>query len=225
MTEEQLGLIAQGTTRWIERWYGSEPMKGSSIITVNHDEIAVIGGDKETHRQVRKVVMAHNAALEALDTERTRADKAEQRERELREALAKRGNGSDWFAGDVDADGNVLVTVRWDELVEQVRHSRICNSDDGCECGAVAFLDKHAPIQPEPDPLVERRADTSGYIVGNGDRTKWRAWQNGWSTWVDDPAEATRYHFRTDAMAVHQEDEDAWCIVPFAEVSIVKGES
>lgn len=92
MTEEQLGLLAQGTTRWIERWYGSEPMKGSSIITMNHDKIAVIGGDKETHRQVRKVVMAHNAALESLDTERTRADKAEQRERELREALERISN-------------------------------------------------------------------------------------------------------------------------------------
>jgi hypothetical protein len=135
MSEEQLGLIAQGTTRWIERWYGSEPMKGSSIITVNHDEIAVIGGDKETHRQVRKVVMAHNAALESLDTERTRADKAEQRERELREAVEM---ASKCALAAFDANGLA-------------------------EPGPRAML--RALIQPEPDPLVGLIADIKAEIA------------------------------------------------------------
>ncbi|SMC45541.1 hypothetical protein [Novosphingobium sp. B1] len=66
MTEEELGLIAQGQQRWRERWYGSDPMKGSAIVTESRDEVAVIGGDEETHKQVRKVVMAHNAAIDRL---------------------------------------------------------------------------------------------------------------------------------------------------------------
>lgn len=73
--------------------------------------------------------------------------------------------------------------------------------------------------QPEGDALVEDRSDDRGYIVGNGDGTKWRSWENGWATWIDDPKRATRYYFRTDAMAVHQEDEDAWTIQKFSEVA------
>ena len=69
------------------------------------------------------------------------------------------------------------------------------------------------------DSLVERKADLRGYIVGNGDRTKWRAWINGLPAWVDDPAEATRYGFRSDANTVHAEDEDAWCIVEYKDVA------
>lgn len=69
------------------------------------------------------------------------------------------------------------------------------------------------------DSLVERKDDLRGYIVGNGDRTKWRAWINGMPTWVDDPAEATRYGFRSDANAVHAEDEDAWCVVKYEDVA------
>lgn len=65
----------------------------------------------------------------------------------------------------------------------------------------------------------ERHNDQRGYIVGNGDRTKWRAWINGMPTWVDDPAEATRYGFRSDANAVHAEDEDAWCVVKYEDVA------
>lgn len=68
VTEEQHGLIAQGRARWIERWYGSDPMKGSAIVTEDRSEIAVLGGDEETHKQVRKVVMAHNAGIKALAT-------------------------------------------------------------------------------------------------------------------------------------------------------------
>ena len=65
----------------------------------------------------------------------------------------------------------------------------------------------------------ERHNDLRGYIVGNGDRTKWRAWINGMPAWVDDPADATRYGFRSDANAVHAEDEDAWCVVKYEDVA------
>ena len=68
VTEEQRGLIAQGKARWVERWYGSDPMKGSAIVTEDRSEIAVLGGDEETHKQVRKVVMVHNAGIKALAT-------------------------------------------------------------------------------------------------------------------------------------------------------------
>lgn len=60
---------------------------------------------------------------------------------------------------------------------------------------------------------ADRNTDTRGYIVGNSDRTKWRKWLNGDCIWTDDPREATRFFFRSDANAVHHEDEDAWCIV------------
>lgn len=69
------------------------------------------------------------------------------------------------------------------------------------------------------DSLVERKDNLRGYIVGNSDRTKWRAWINGMPTWVDDPTEATRYGFRSDANAVHAEDEDAWCVVKYEDVA------
>lgn len=65
----------------------------------------------------------------------------------------------------------------------------------------------------------ERHNDLRGYIVGNGDRTKWRAWINGMPAWVDNPADATRYGFRSDANAVHAEDEDAWCVVKYEDVA------
>lgn len=54
-----------------------------------------------------------------------------------------------------------------------------------------------------------------GWIVGNGDGTKWRTWKDGWSDWTESRDDATRYHRRQDAEAVHQEDDAAWRIVPF----------
>ncbi len=73
----------------------------------------------------------------------------------------------------------------------------------------------YAHPTPKADAMREadRNTDTRGYIVGNGDRTKWRKWVNGDCTWTDDPREATRFFFRSDANAVHHEDEEAWCII------------
>lgn len=70
--------------RWRERWYGSEPEKGSSIVTERGNLIAYFGGDEQTHKIVRKVVAAHNAALasnspvvgeDAIDWERPLTDR------------------------------------------------------------------------------------------------------------------------------------------------------
>lgn len=52
----------------------------------------------------------------------------------------------------------------------------------------------------------------SGWIVGNSENDRWRAWDQGNAVWVDDPAKATRYARREDAEAVHAEDEDAWVV-------------
>lgn len=59
------------------------------------------------------------------------------------------------------------------------------------------------------------RADTSGWIVGNGSGDRWRAWDQGNPVWVDDRDQATRYARRVDAEAVHAEDEDVWSVVPY----------
>lgn len=78
--------------------------------------------------------------LESLDTERTRAEEAEQRERELRsvaQALAR----ADIISTTTDDEDRVIVLTYADD-----------------ETGLAAFetlMEAHALIQPEPDPLVE----------------------------------------------------------------------
>ena len=67
-----------------------------------------------------------------------------------------------------------------------------------------------------------RLAETSsdgGWIVGNSDGTKWRAWASGGPVWVDNRTLATRYFSRADAEAVHGEDEDAWSVVPYGALA------
>lgn len=63
--------LALGKREWVERWYGSEPERGSSVCAVSksggHGElIAYLGGDDKTHIAVGRLVLAHNAALAAL---------------------------------------------------------------------------------------------------------------------------------------------------------------
>ena len=60
--------LALGKRHWLQRWYGSEPQRGSSVCAATehglHGElIAYLGGDEETHKAVGKLVAAHNAAL------------------------------------------------------------------------------------------------------------------------------------------------------------------
>ena len=57
----------------------------------------------------------------------------------------------------------------------------------------------------------------SAWIVGNGNRTRWRRWIDGTPTWIASRDHATRYTRREDAEAVHAEDEDAWRVEQFAE--------
>lgn len=54
-----------------------------------------------------------------------------------------------------------------------------------------------------------------GWIVTSGDGKQFRLWKDGLPAWTDERAEATRYARRADAEAVHAEDEDAWCVVPY----------
>lgn len=58
----------------------------------------------------------------------------------------------------------------------------------------------------------------SGYVIGNGDRTKWRTWGDSGPEWTTDADAALQFVRRRDAEAVAAEDEDAWGIVPVAEV-------
>lgn len=57
-----------------------------------------------------------------------------------------------------------------------------------------------------------RPAPANGYIVTNGNGTKWRTWKSGMPEWTSDRTAATRYARRADAEAVHANDEDAWGI-------------
>lgn len=51
-----------------------------------------------------------------------------------------------------------------------------------------------------------------GWVVGNADGTRWRAWNDCGPCWVEDRDKATRYARREDAEAVHLNDEDCWTI-------------
>jgi hypothetical protein len=69
--------------------------------------------------------------------------------------------------------------------------------------------------QPVPSPANVGE----GWIVCSGDGKRFRTWENGFSAWTDSREGATRYARREDAEAVHQEDEDAWSIVPFTPIN------
>jgi hypothetical protein len=60
---------------------------------------------------------------------------------------------------------------------------------------------------------------SAGWIVGNADQTRWRAWREGEIGWTEKREDATRYARREDAESVHREDEDAWFVVPYCEPS------
>lgn len=67
---EMQNMLALGKRAWIERWYGSDPERGSAICIATefgaHGELlAHFGGDQKTHDAVTKVVSAHNAAVQA----------------------------------------------------------------------------------------------------------------------------------------------------------------
>jgi hypothetical protein len=60
--------LALGQQFWAERWYGSEPERGSAICAVSRtggagELIAYLGGDEKTHAAAGLIVAAHNAAL------------------------------------------------------------------------------------------------------------------------------------------------------------------
>ena len=49
--------------KWRERWYGSEPQKGSAIVDERGNLIAYFGGDETTHKATTAAVSAHNASM------------------------------------------------------------------------------------------------------------------------------------------------------------------
>ncbi len=65
----------------------------------------------------------------------------------------------------------------------------------------------------------ERTADSSGWVVGNGDGTKWRRWTDCGPEWTPDISAATRFARREDAEAVHAGDEDAWTVQTYRAAS------
>lgn len=66
--------VAQAEGVWRERWYGSEPEKGSAITDERGNLVAYFGGDETTHAAVTKIVALHNAALSAT-TEQGEGDR------------------------------------------------------------------------------------------------------------------------------------------------------
>lgn len=71
---------------------------------------------------------------------------------------------------------------------------------------------------------IAHSCDGQGWIVGNGDGTKWRTWGSIGPEWTDDREQATRYARRVDAERVHANDEDAWRIVPHSGEGRSNGE-
>lgn len=62
----------------------------------------------------------------------------------------------------------------------------------------------------------------SGWIIGNSAGDLWRAWVNGCPEWDGDRDKATRYARREDAEAVHDADEEAWRVEPYATPQLDK---
>jgi len=62
-TSTALPLAHPAAVKWRERWYGSEPQKGSAILDERGNLIAYFGGDEVTHTATTATVAAHNAAL------------------------------------------------------------------------------------------------------------------------------------------------------------------
>ncbi|WP_242183311.1 YuiA family protein [Sphingomonas sp. CARO-RG-8B-R24-01] len=56
-------VTQENALKWRERWYGSEPQKGSAIVDERGNLIAYFGGDESTHKATTAVVSAHNATL------------------------------------------------------------------------------------------------------------------------------------------------------------------
>lgn len=108
-----------------------------------------------------------------------------------------------------------------DRLISQLKAEHQRNGGQGAYawqsrelCGkAAAALSAMRPVDAE-----------GGWIIGNGAGDKWRAWQDGFSCWVDDLSEATRYYRREDAEAVHMHDEDAWRVVTYTTALRQAGE-
>jgi hypothetical protein len=82
--------------------------------------------------------------------------------------------------------------------------------------------------EPHMDRLIMPRAlwqavhqalsatrEEGGWIVASGDGQQFRAWQGGCPCWTNDRGEAIRYARRQDAEAAHEEDEDAWSVLPY----------
>jgi hypothetical protein len=55
-------FIAHTAQEWRERWYGSDPERGWSILQ-GRDVVAYIGGDESMSDAVRAIVDAHNAVI------------------------------------------------------------------------------------------------------------------------------------------------------------------
>lgn len=72
------------------------------------------------------------------------------------------------------------------------------------------------PVELAEGIQAEIKTEKFGWIVSNTEGTRWRTWLNGFPEWTSNISEATQYHRRIDAEKVHQEDEDAWYVVPFA---------
>lgn len=60
---------------------------------------------------------------------------------------------------------------------------------------------------------------SAGFVIGNGDRTKWRHIADyGFAGWTDNLDDALQFVRRRDAEAFAAEDEDACCILTVGEV-------
>ena len=91
----------------------------------------------------------------------------------------------------------------------------LVTTDEALAAMAAFAKEATSPASDAAAPKVV--SDTQqGWVIGNGNGTKWRAWINGAAAWVESRAEATRYARRCDAEAVHAEDDDAWLVEPFS---------
>lgn len=111
-----------------------------------------------------------------------------------------------------------VINMKFDQYTKRNGHKASIEAEDGEKCWIV-HSDQIAQLEGAITGASEGICTTGvlGWIVGNGDGTKWRYWGAFGPEWTPDRNMATRYARREDAEAVHANDEDAWTIHPYTD--------
>jgi hypothetical protein len=92
---------------------------------------------------------------------------------------------------------------------------RECGKQTDFTLGMCMTLSESERRESKARATLSATREEGGWIVASGDGQRFRAWQGGCPCWTNDRGEAIRYARRQDAEAAHEEDEDAWSVLPY----------